>query len=246
MTIFTPGQTKQTADIDTKVREYMPLVRQIAVRFHRASSVSREDLVQVGAVGLLKAIQGYDRERCKNASFRSYASLFVRGEIQHYLRDQASLVQPPRRVADNAAKLAAVEEELIRELERTPTAVELSMRSGLPLPVVEEARHVRDACSFYDSIDQCDPSLDRVHAWSETIPDRKQLDLIERAELRAVVGNAVRSLGDKSRQIIEYVYFNELTQKETARLLGWSEMKVSRAVRRALIKLKAILLTEVF
>ncbi len=247
MTTSTPRQTEQMDEgIDARVRDYLPLVSQIAARFNRASSVSKEDLVQVGALGLLKAIRGYDRERCKNASFRSYATLFIRGEIQHYLRDQASLVQQPRRVVDSAARLAVAEEQLTRELERTPAAVELAMRAGLPLSAVVEAQQARDACTFYDSLDQCDTGEDQLGTWSERLPDRNQIEKIEEAETRAIVGNAVRSLGAKSRQVIEYVYFDEMTQKETARLLGWSEMKVSRAVRKALTKLKAILLTEIF
>lgn len=247
MTTFTPGQTQQTTqEIDARVRDYLPLVSQIAARFNRASSVSKEDLVQVGSLGLLKAIRGYDRERCKNASFRSYATLFIRGEIQHYLRDQASLVQQPRRVADNAARLAAAEEQLTREMERTPSAVELAMRAGLPLSAVVEAQQARDTCAFYDSIEERDSGEEQLGAWSEYLPDRKQMEQVEEAETRAVVGNAVRRLGENSRRVIEYVYFNEMTQKETARLLGWSEMRVSRAVRKALTKLKAILLTEIF
>lgn len=239
----------QTRIDEALVREYLPVVKQIARRYSRASAASLDDLVQVGSLGLLKAVQGYDRDRCRNASFHSYAQLFIKGEIRHYLRDQAALIQQPRRLSESAARIVTVEEALKRELQRTPTLDELSLRSGLSVAELVETMQSSDACHFYDSLDggtsedDCNLS-DR--GLSEVLADKRQTEAMERAELREILVHSLRNLGAKTREIIEFVYFQDLTQKETAQLLGWSEMKVSRAVKKGLAKLKEILLTEIF
>lgn len=239
----------RTTAVDEKiVTDYLPLVRQIARRYSRASGVSLEDLIQVGAVGLLKAVKGFDAQRCKNATLHGYAALFIKGEISHYLRDQASLVRTPRRLFDAGNKLSRAEEALKTECGRSPTLDELSMRSGLSVEEVLDILQARDACTFYQSLDgpASGEDLDESAPLAETIADERHIGAIERAEMREAIAQSLKNLSAKSRQIIECVYFEDLSQKETARLVGWSEMKVSRAVRAGLRKLKELLLTEIF
>jgi DNA-directed RNA polymerase specialized sigma subunit len=111
---------------DGIVRKFMPLVRQIARRYSQYNPDSMEDLVQVGSIGLLKAIKYYDPNRERSASFKTLATCYIRGEIRHYLRDHSSLVQVPRKLTEMNAQLAALEERLTRQFDRAPTLQELA------------------------------------------------------------------------------------------------------------------------
>src|SRR5579884_350579 len=99
------------------VKQYLPLVRQIAKRYSRVNPELFEDLLQVGCVGLIKACKAYDPDREQKASFKTFSLLYIKGEIRHYLRDHSSLVQMPRRLNEINSKISQVEEALTHELE---------------------------------------------------------------------------------------------------------------------------------
>ena len=80
------------------VEESMPFVKKIANSIASQSCISNEDLLQVGSIGLIKAIEFYDPD--KNTKFKTYASYFIKGEIKHYLRDKASLIKAPRELQE--------------------------------------------------------------------------------------------------------------------------------------------------
>jgi RNA polymerase sigma-B factor len=242
------GEPCDTLDTDELVRSYLPLVRQIAKRYSRVNPELFEDLLQVGCLGLLKAIRYYDPNREQKASLKTFALCYIKGEIRHYLRDHSSLVQVPRRLSEISTKISQVEEELMQELEHIPTPEEIACRSGLAVADVREAQQSRDACHRYESLDATEDSEGREDTRSlcEMVADRRHLDAIANAEEREILAQALCNLGDKTRQIIEFVFFYDLTQKETAQLLGLSEMGVSRAVKSAVKSLKEILFTEIF
>jgi RNA polymerase sigma-B factor len=235
-------------DTDEMVRAYLPLVRQIAKRYSRVSPELFEDLLQVGCVGLLKAIRYYDPNRAQRASFKTFAICYIKGEIRHYLRDHGSMVQVPRRLTEISTRISQVEEELMQELGHSPTPEEISHRSGIALAEVREAQQSRDACARYESLDSSEDADGRedTRALCEMVADRRHLDAVANAEEREVLAQGLCKLGGKTRQIIEFVFFYDLTQKETAQLLGLSEMGVSRAVKSAVKSLKEILFTEIF
>ncbi len=242
------GEISTTLDKDQLVKQYMPLVRQIAKRYSRVSPESFEDLSQVGCLGLLKAINYYDPEHEGKASFKTFALCYIKGEIRHYLRDHSSLVQVPRRLNEISSRIIHLEEVLTREFDRLPTAEELSQRSGFSLVEILEAQQSWEVCSHYESLDGSEESDGREEgrALSEMVADRKYLDEISYSEDREVLSQALVNLGDKTRQVVEFVFFYDLTQKETARRLGLSEMSVSRAMHSGLKKLKELLFTEIF
>jgi len=229
------------------VKRYMPLVNQIAGRYSRFRPDLIEDLIQVGSIGLLKSIQYYDPGRARTASFKTVASCYIRGEIRHYLRDHASIVQVPRKYSEINAQVSQVEESLARELDHTPTVQELSQRSGYSVQEICDAQRSWDACVHYESFETQDDMDDRDdgRSLSERFADKKYQDFVLASEDRELIVWALKQLGDKTRQIIEFVYFEDLTQKETAKKLGISEMGVSRAIKSALKKLKDILSTEI-
>lgn len=241
------GATCQKVDTEELVKQYLPLVRQIAKRYSRVNADLYEDLLQVGCVGLLKACRSYDPEHQDKASFKTYALCFIKGDIRHYLRDHSSLVQVPRRLSDISTKISQVEESLTQELEHSPTAEEIAKRTGISIADVREAQQSRDTCMRYESLDAGDdPERDENRALSETVADRRHLDRENFTEEQQLLEQALTNVGEKTRQIIEFVYFYDLTQKEAAQILGLSEMGVSRTLKRALSKLKDILFTEIF
>jgi RNA polymerase sigma-B factor len=235
-------------ETDEIVRQYLPLVKQVAKRYSRINPEGYEDLMQVGCVGLLKAIKTYNPNREGKASFKTFALVYIKGEIRHYLRDHGTLVQMPRRLNEISTKLSQLEELMTHELERAPTVEELSARSGFSVADVREAQHSWDACNRFESLDAGDDSegRDDTRAMCELVADPRQIDEQANAEERELVRQALKNVGERTRQIIEFVYFYDLTQKETAQILGLSEMGVSRTLRRALGKLKEILFTEIF
>ncbi|MBS2000231.1 MAG: sigma-70 family RNA polymerase sigma factor [Candidatus Obscuribacterales bacterium] len=241
-----PTEKLNPADTHEIVVKHMPLVRQIARRYSQFNTDSLEDLVQVGSIGLLKAIKYYDPNRARSASFKTLATCYIRGEIRHYLRDHCSLVQVPRKLTEMNAQVSQLEEKLTKQLSRTPTVQELAEQSGFSVQEILEAQQSWEARIHYESLDSTgeDEDRDDKRSLSETVPDRRYQDLLIASEERELVSQALRRLGDRTRQIIEFVFFYDLSQKETASVLGLSEMGVSRAVHSAVKKLKDAMKAE--
>ncbi len=242
------GEICLASNTEEVVKRYLPVVRQIAKRYSRLYPDIYEDLLQVGCVGLLKACKTYDENRQGKASFRTFALVYIKGEIRHYLRDQSSLVQMPRRLNEISQKVNVLEEQMMHELSRMPTVEELSSRSGFSTAEVREARQSWEACTRLESLDATeDPERgEETRAMYDTIADQRHVQAQSRAEDREIVIQALKNVGERTRQIIEFVYFYDLTQKEAAEIMGLSEMGVSRTLRRAMTKLKDILFTEIF
>lgn len=230
-------------ETDDLVRQYMPLVRQFARRYAQFNPDFTEDLVQVGSIGLLKAIKYYDPRRSRSASFKTLATCYIRGEIRHYLRDHCSLVQVPRRLTEMNSQLAQLEEKLTKVLDHVPTVTELASHSGFSVQEVLEAQQSWEARVHYESFDSQNEDDDREdrRSLSETMPDRRYQEQLMSNEERELVSQALKKLGERTRQIVEFVYFYDLSQKETATVLGLSEMGVSRAVHTGLKRLKEIM-----
>ncbi|MBX9690565.1 MAG: sigma-70 family RNA polymerase sigma factor [Candidatus Obscuribacterales bacterium] len=230
------------------VKQYMPLVRQIARRYARLAPDQADDLMQMGCMGLLKAVKYYDDGREHKASFKGFAAVYIKGEIRHYLRDHGSLVQVPRRLAEINSKVKQLEEVMTREMEHTPSLEELAARAGCSTQELREAQQSWDNCRHYESLESTDDSegRDEHRALAEMVADKKYIDELSYSEDRELISQALVSLGERTKKIIEFVYFYDLTQKETAKILGVSEMGVSRSIKSALQKLKEIMLTEIF
>jgi RNA polymerase sigma-B factor len=229
------------------VKQYLPLVRQIARRYSRLAPDQTDDLVQMGCLGLLKAINYYDENRANKASFKSFAAVYIKGEIRHYLRDHGSLIQVPRRYSEINSKVSQLEELYRREMEQTPTVEELATRAGYSVKEVREALQSMENCRHYESLESPDEdSRDDNRVLAEFVADKKYLDELNYSEDRELISQALVSLGERTKKVVEFVFFYDLTQKETAKILGLSEMGVSRTIKSALTKLKGILLTEIF
>ena len=218
---------------DELVESYLPLARTIARRYS-SPRVPLEDLVQVAAIGLMKAIDRYDPAR--GVAFSSYAVPTMVGEVQRYFRDNTWGVRPPRDLQERAQRLLAFNRALGAELGRPPSAREIAERMHISLEDVVEALQ---ACDARDTT-----SLDRprkVDQESDTFADTLggEDPGYERVEQAITAELLMQRLDGREREILRLRFQDDLTQSEIGERIGCSQMHVSRLVRGAIAKLSA-------
>jgi RNA polymerase sigma-B factor len=216
------------------VHRYLPLARYAASRYRRGGEPF-DDLVQVASVGLLKAIDRYDPVR--GAAFSSYALPTMSGELRRHFRDRSWAVRPPRDLQEQAMAVEKAADALERELGRSPTVDELAQRAGLD---AEEVLEAREALSARMSTSLSSPVRGQ---------DDDELDLGSRlghedegfavAEHRATLTALSRALTEREREIVRLRFEQDMTQAEIGKLVGLSQMHVSRILRAAVEKLRA-------
>ncbi len=219
------------------VLRHTRLVRFLAGRFSPGEAVTSEDLLQVGYIGLIAAIERYDPDL--GLSFTSFAMPTIVGVIKHYLRDHTWFVYAPRRLRELANRIRVVRLTLEQELGRSPTTAELARAVEAPEERVIEAMEV-DLLYYPVSLDS--------RTWEDDDRSGHYLDAIgteepafESLEIRETIAQALSCLDERERRIIQERFFGEATQGEVAAKLGISQMHVSRLERRALSRLRALL-----
>ena len=227
------GSTRDPSLREQLVKTYLPLAHTIARRY-RSPRVPLEDLVQVAAIGLMKAIDRYDPAR--GVAFSSYAVPTMVGEVQRHFRDQTWGVRPPRDLQERAQRLLAANRTLGAELGRPPSAGEIAARLRVSLEDVVEALQ---ACDARDAA-----SLDRPRAIgeeSDTFADTLGGDDAgyERVEDAITAELLMQVLDAREREVIRLRFHEDLTQSEIGERIGCSQMHVSRLVRGAIAKLAA-------
>jgi RNA polymerase sigma-B factor len=221
-------------DADARERalvELMPLVRALATRY-AGRGEPLEDLVQVGSIGLIKAVDRFDVDRGVN--FASYAVPTIVGEIRRHFRDKAWAMHVPRRLKELSVRLSRVLDQLTTELGRSPTIAELAAATGVEEEDVIDALDSMNAYSTrsleapFDesSDDNLSEKLGTVEAGFEEV---------EEGEL---VAAGLDALDERERQIVELRFFQEMTQSQIASEIGISQMHVSRLLRRALATMR--------
>jgi RNA polymerase sigma-B factor len=211
------------------IEQFMPLVRKIASRYSGRGE-PMEDLVQVGSIGLVLAIERFDVER--GVKFTTYAVPTIVGEIQRHFRDRAWAVHVPRRMKELSLKLARTIEASTADLGRAPTIAELASETGLEDEEVVEALETYHAYSTR-SLSQ---PLGLGDSDEGTVEDlfgapEEGYDEVEHGVL---LESGLAALDDRERAIIELRFFEGLTQSEIAARIGISQMHVSRLLRRSL------------
>ena len=204
----------------------LPLVSSISKKFLNRG-YDYEDIFQIGSIGLVKAINNFDDKF--NVKFSTYAVPMIIGEIKRFIRDDG-IIKVSRNVKSLARKLHFDKEELTKRLDREPTIEELSEYSHIEkeeiLFAIESSVNMQ---YLYDTIHQDDgaPVL-LIDKLSEKGEDDS--DMINRIALK----EALRSLDSKSRQIIMLRYFKDKTQVQVAKMLGISQVQVSRIEKKVL------------
>ena len=223
------GAQRDPEDRAWLVDRYLPLARHVAARY-RGGSEPIEDLEQVAALGLVKAIDRFDAGR--GTSFSSYAVPTISGELRRHFRDHTWALRVPRDLQELAIKVSKAESALQLELGRAPTAAELADRLDC---TVEELLEARDAAganrmSSLDAPVGCDED-DGASLADMLGADDERLEEVER---ELTVDSALASLDERSRTILRLRFNEELTQAAIGERIGLSQMHVSRLIRQAL------------
>jgi RNA polymerase sigma-B factor len=194
-----------------------------------------DDIVQVGYLGLIKAIERFDPDL--GFEFTTFATLTVAGEIKRHFRDKGTAIRFPRRLQELHQSVVRVNEQMKNELGREPTVAELAERLGVTPDDVTEAMEIgpayvplsldqpvasgdgQDSRAIAEQIGSADPELDRV-------------------EMRDVLDRAMEHLTPRERAIMAMRFYEQMSQSEIARRLGISQMHVSRLQRAALEQLR--------
>jgi RNA polymerase sigma-B factor len=224
---------------DALVDRYMPLVRSLAGRY-AGRGEPQEDLVQVGSIGLLLAIERFDTGR--DVQFTTYAVPTIVGEIQRHFRDRAWALHVPRRMKELSVRLNRVVQQRTAELGRAPTIAELAEATGADEDEVIEALQTSEAYSTRSLSQPLGAGAD----------DDTMQDVLGRAdqgfgdvENSVFVEAGLAALDERERRIVELRFFDGLTQSEIAARVGVSQMHVSRLLRRALHTMRGRLEEEV-
>jgi RNA polymerase sigma-B factor len=219
---------------DLLIERHLPLVRSLARRY-AGRGEALEDIEQVGAIGLIKAIDRFELSR--DVSLATYATPNVVGEIKRHFRDKGWSVRVPRGLQELNVQLSRLMEQLTVQLGRSPTIAELAKASGSPEEDVLEALESGRA---YSSLSLSsgggggdgDEDLDPLESIGT---EEHQYDV---SEDRAVLAPGFRVLDERERKILHLRFFEGLTQSQIAQQVGISQMHVSRLIRRSLEKIR--------
>ncbi|WP_026178776.1 SigB/SigF/SigG family RNA polymerase sigma factor [Streptomyces hokutonensis] len=225
---------------NTLIEMNLSLVRYAAARFRSRSNNEMEDIVQVGTIGLIKAIDRFELTR--QVEFTSFAVPYIVGEIKRFFRDTSWAVHVPRRLQEARVELAKATEELRSRLGRTPTTRELSELMCLTEEEVIEARKASNGytSSSLDAALSSDAGSEGETVLADVIgEDDPGLELVDDLSSLAPL---IAQLDDRERKIIHMRYVEERTQAEIGEELGVSQMHVSRLISRMLRRLRAGLL----
>jgi RNA polymerase sigma-B factor len=229
-----PSRHDTGADRDTLILTHSHLARAIARRY-TGRGVELDDLVQTGYLGLIQAVDRFDRSR--GVPLEAYAARVIEGEILHLLRDRAGAVRVPRRLQELGARLAAAEQRLSQGQGRMPTSDELAAEIEVDVETVEavrEARRARITQTLSAPSDDEDAPVEQRVAMALSSEDEGFRLVDDRDQLRKLLG----SLPARDRRILMLRYGSGLTQSEIAREVGISQMHVSRRLRACIDQLR--------
>lgn len=215
---------------------HLNLVRFLALKFaNRGEPI--DDLVQVGTVGLLKAIDRFELER--GVEFTTYATPTIVGEIKRYFRDKGWAVKVPRRLQELNLAVNRASEKLAVELGRSPTVAELSKHLDATDEEILEAQELGQAYNLLSLDSEISGDDRRSQTLADTVGTTDSgLELLED---RANLERAFTVLSGRERVIIYLRFFESVSQTEIAQRLNVSQMHVSRLQAKALDKLRAVL-----
>lgn len=227
---------KEEGDMDAReklVMSHLNLVRFIANKFkNRGESI--DDLVQVGYLGLLKAIDRFDPSR--GLEFTTFATPTIMGEIKRHFRDKGWSVRVPRRLQELSAKVNQATDTLTSQLQRSPTIAEIADYLDA---TVDEVLEAMESSSAYSSVSLEAPS----GADDDDTPSVIDRYATEDSDLaftddRIIIEEALASFSPRERDVIEMRFLKGMTQIEIAEKLGISQVQVSRLLRRTLKKIQ--------
>lgn len=224
-------QTRSSEYRDRLVEAHLYIAEIIARKFS-GRGVDYDDLFQVAALALTKALERYDPER--GVKLASFVTPGMVGEVKNYFRDKSRLIRPPRRTSELVRIVDAAREKLTQELGRAPRVDEIADYTDLSedevLEALEAAASQPVSLDMQTSADDEDLKLSSVLGFEEKgFAEFENADLLRRS---------MEKLSDQQKEIIYLRFFENLSQREVAQKIGISQMSVSRAERSALEKMR--------
>jgi RNA polymerase sigma factor for flagellar operon FliA len=225
---------------DQLIMKYVPLVKNVVGRITArlpSHVVDREDLIHVGVIGLMSALEKYDANR--NVQFETYARFRIRGAVLDEMRSRDWV---PRSTRSKDNKLEAAFEKLQRKLGRSPDEEEvaefLKMTMEEYFQLLDESRCI----SMISSEDLPGDYLDSLsrEEMLETIDHGNPLELLKSSELRDGMKRAVNQLPEKERLVLALYYYEELTMKEIGKVLNLTESRVCQLHTQAILRLRGV------
>ncbi|HPJ95703.1 MAG TPA: FliA/WhiG family RNA polymerase sigma factor [Syntrophales bacterium] len=225
---------------DQLIMKYVPLVKSVVGRITArlpSHVVDREDLIHVGVIGLMSALEKYDANR--NVQFETYARFRIRGAVLDEMRSRDWV---PRSTRSKDNKLEAAFEKLQKKLGRSPDEEEvaefLKMTMEEYFQLLDESRCI----SMISSEDLPGDYLDRLSRdkMLETVDHGNPLELLKSSELREGMKKAVNQLPEKERLVLALYYYEELTMKEIGKVLNLTESRVCQLHTQAILRLRGV------
>jgi RNA polymerase sigma-B factor len=224
---------------DQIIQLALPLVKRIAYGLARRSTDPVEDLIQVGSIGLIKAVDQFRPDA--GAKFQTYATHLITGEIRHYLRDKTAMIRAPRELQELSFRINRLVQSLTAKLGREPLDVEIAYELQIPVSRVTEAYEV-DRRRTLVSLDQAlSGENNGEQSLIDTLEDGKYYSTQLAKEDRLMLTEAIKQLRDGLREVVQLTFYEDLSQTEVARRLGISQMQVSRRLRAATSELHKII-----
>ena len=223
------SQAGDMAARELLVLENSGLIWSVARRFI-GRGTDQEDLYQLGCLGFLKAVDGFDLEF--GTQFSTYAVPKISGEIRRYLRDDGT-VKVSRGIKERAATIKLARMTLTNSLGRDPTLQELSQKTGF---TPEDIATAESATATVESIQQQtgEDGFSLEHVLSDTESEDR---ILEKISLKQAIG----SLPEREAMVIQLRYYHGLTQERISRVLQVSQVQVSRIEKKALLHLKELM-----
>jgi len=217
------------------------LVRSIVTRF-LGTGESLDDLIQVGNIGLINALDRYDPGQ--GTRFSTYATPTILGEVKRYFRDKTSAIKVPRWLQELNQSVRKSAQALTQELGRSPTVAEIAARLKVSEEDVAAAMECGEATNLLSLDTHLDPSSSNDTASLLDLVGRQDGALTD-FEAFGDLRKAIDSLNEREREVISLRFFEEMSQAKIAQLLNISQMHVSRLQQRALRNLRTLLSDEI-
>ena len=217
------------------IERFLPLARQLARRYQRANE-PLDDLMQVAAIGLVKAVDRFDPDR--GTAFSSYAVPTILGELKRYFRDSAWAVHVPRGMQERVIAMNHAVARLSLAGGRSPSVLDIAGAMSIPS---EQVLETMEAASAYDAVSldgSRSPDDDGGDSYADSLgSDDERYELVEYG---AAIAPTLRALPERDRLVLHLRFVEDLTQLEIAERIGVSQMHVSRLIRRALERLRTV------
>jgi RNA polymerase sigma-B factor len=228
------ARTRNPRTREAAILAFRNLVEILAAKMARKGAPI-EDLIQVGTIGLILALDRFDPGR--GVKFTTYAVNTIVGEMKHYFRDCTWLVKVPRQLQEVAACVQRANDEMCRQMGRAPTITELAKRLELSEELIVEAMELEVIYAPY--------SLDAHLGMDDAENHERLTDILGRSDrrLEQIVDHeplwqAMNDLEPRKKWILRRRYFDDWSQSDVGRAMGISQMHVSRLEREALVELK--------